>query len=58
MPSAKLNNRLALNKSPRMHGSDDLVPMALQDILLRTREIILRGLGGKLVENPESGLTI
>jgi len=58
LPSAELNDRLALDTSSRMHGSDDFVPMLLQDIFLGAEEIILCRLCRKLVVNPKSGLSV
>ena len=41
-----------------MHGSDDLLPVVLQDLFLRTEEIVLCRLGRELIVNPEPGLGV
>ena len=58
LPSAKLNDRLALDTPSGVHGSDDFVSMLLQDIFFGTEEIILCRLGRELVVNPKSGLSV
>ena len=58
MPGTKLNDRLALETSSRVHGSDDVIRMFLQDLFLCGKEIVLRGLGRELIVNPEPGLSI
>lgn len=58
LPSAELNDRLALNASSRMHGSDDLVPVFLQDFFLCAKEIVLCHLDRELIVNPEPSFSI
>ena len=57
-PGTKLNGRLALETSSKMHGLDDLIPVFLQDLFLCTEEIVLCRLGREFIVNPEPSLGI
>ena len=58
IPSTKLDDGFALGVSSSVHGSDDLIPILLENLFLRSEEIVLGHLGGELIVNLESSFGV